>query len=126
MHTGPRPSPAIQFASMNHIPPRRRAFWIAALSALPLFFLGAGPADAVELTLLSKDNWTRLSPKGKEADAIFGDFVLRSDRATLVVAFPRQRRNASFATRDVGGSIIDFEAVEAPSDQLAAFYPGGG
>jgi hypothetical protein len=84
------------------------------------------PAHAAELALLSKQNWTKLAPKGKEADAIFGDFVMRNDRVTVVVGFPGDRRNATFATTGVGGAIIDLELRDAPSDQLTAFYPGGG
>ena len=68
---------------------------MAALIALLLVVGLARAAGAVELTFLSKDNWARLAPKGKEADAIFGDFVLHSDRATVVIAYPRQRRGTS-------------------------------
>jgi hypothetical protein len=104
---------------------RARAAFPAAV-ALAWLAGAASPARAVELALLAPDNWARLAPKGKEADAIFGDFVLQNDRATLVVAFPRAHRDANFAARGVGGSIIDLEVRDAPSDQLTAFYPGGG
>src|SRR5262245_7035635 len=88
----------------------------AALASASVVLLPARPAAAVELALLSKENWARLAPKGKEADAIFGDLVMQSDRATLVVAFPGQRRAASFTAPNAGGAIIDFEVRDAPSD----------
>jgi hypothetical protein len=106
--------------------PRRHLDLALGLAAVLWAGLAARPARAVELALLAPDNWARLAPKGKEADAIFGDFVLQSDRVTLVVAFPRARRDANFSARGVGGSIIDLEVRDAPSDQLTAFYPGGG
>jgi hypothetical protein len=107
---------------------RARAAALAGLSgAVVLASAGiAGRANAASLTLLTKTNWEALAPKGKEADAIYGDFVLRNDRVTAVVAFPGPRRHANFATLGVGGALIDLEARDAPSDQLTAFYPGGG
>jgi hypothetical protein len=86
----------------------------------------AAPAAAASLTVLTKTNWDALAPKGKEADAIYGDFVLRNDRVTAVVAFPGPKRHANFTALGVGGALIDLEARDAPSDQLTAFYPGGG
>src|SRR5579863_7861840 len=83
-------------------------------------------AGAAEVALLSKENWASHAPKGKEADAIYGDFVMRNDRLTAVIGFPGERRHANFATLGVGGAVIDLEARDAPSDQLTAFYPGGG
>jgi hypothetical protein len=105
----------------------RRAFVAAFVGAGTLAGVaGAARAHAAELALLSKQNWTELAPKGKEADAIIGDFVMRNDRVTVVVGFPGERRNATFAATNVGGAIIDLELRDAPSDQLTAFYPGGG
>ena len=111
---------------MKDRPWRRGPRTPAVVIALLLLAGLARQAGAVELTQLSQDNWARLAPRGKEVDAIFGDFVLQSDRATVVVAFPRQRRNANFTAHEVGGALIDFEVRDAPSDQLTAFYPGGG
>ena len=114
---------------LNPRMPRRRARAAPAVLALALGLAALGaaaPAAAASLTLLTKTNWDALAPKGKEADAIYGDFVLRNDRVTAVVAFPGRRRHANFATPSVGGALIDLEARDAPSDQLTALYPGGG
>jgi hypothetical protein len=104
----------------------RSAVAAAAVAAAATTVVAAARADAAELAILSKDNWSALAPRGKEADAIYGDFVLRNDRVTVVIGFPGERRHATFATPRVGGAVIDFELRDAPSDQLTAFYPGGG
>ena len=45
-------------------------------------------AGAAELLTLSPENYDRYVPQGNEVDAIFGDYVLRNDRITVVVANP--------------------------------------
>ncbi|MCA9174883.1 MAG: CehA/McbA family metallohydrolase [Planctomycetales bacterium] len=85
-----------------------------------------GLAQATELVRLSPQTWDAFVLPGKEADAIYGDLVLRNDRLTLVIAAPRADRNANMTVRDVGGAIIDCTRRDEPNDQLSAFYPGGG
>ncbi|HYE97914.1 MAG TPA: hypothetical protein VEJ18_03340, partial [Planctomycetota bacterium] len=88
-----------------------------------LVLLMASTAHAGDVVRLSKDNWSR-APKGKEADAIYGDWLLANDRVLVVVADPVQGRNASDSVKDAGGAIIDFTFKDAPNDQLSGFIPG--
>jgi hypothetical protein len=86
----------------------------------------ASQAMAVSLVRLSPENWDNLAPKGKEVDAIYGDFVLRNDRLVAVIGNPICGRNGNMTLRNVGGVIIDLTLRDAPNDQLSAFYPVSG
>jgi hypothetical protein len=81
-------------------------------------------SPAGELAVLSQKTWDEFVPKGKEVDAIYGDFVLRNDRIVVVIANPVPGRNANMTVRDVGGAIIDLTVRDQQSDQLSAYYPG--
>ncbi|MBC8290108.1 MAG: hypothetical protein H8E37_07305, partial [Planctomycetes bacterium] len=80
--------------------------------------------DQVEVARLDKTNWEAFAPKGKEVDAIYGDYVLRNEHLTAVIAQPLASRNANMTVRDVGGCLIDLTVRHAQSDQLSAFFPG--
>jgi hypothetical protein len=82
------------------------------------------PAGAAELAALTDANWDHLSPAGKEADCILGDFAFRSDKIMAVVAQPLPTRNANLTVKQVGGAVIDLTLTENPNDQLSAYYPG--
>ncbi len=84
------------------------------------------PTYAAELEQLTGKNFEKLVPAGKEVDAIYGDWVLRNDRVTIVIAQPLAGRNANMTVRGVGGMIIDMTRRSGASDQLSCFYPGAG
>ncbi|MBW3539756.1 MAG: CehA/McbA family metallohydrolase [Planctomycetes bacterium] len=98
---------------------------VAALLTLAVV-LGASSEKPgpVELARLNEENWERFAPGGKEVDAIYGDFVLRNEHLTAVIAQPVEGRNANMTVRDVGGALLDLTVREDESDQLSAFYPG--
>jgi len=79
---------------------------------------------AAEVMQITADNWQEVAPSGKEADWIYGDFVLRNDRIVAVVANPIAERNANMTVRDVSGALIDLTFRDRPADQLSCFYPG--
>lgn len=99
-------------------------------SSLCLLLLSASQASAMFLAddpiiaELTEANWDQLAPEGKEVDAILGDYVLRNEHLTAVIARPGATRHANMTVRDVGGCLIDLTTNENPSDQLSAFYPG--
>ena len=97
---------------------------LAATAALALAMaLPAPSARATDLVTLSPQTWDTYAPTGKEADAIYGDFVLRNDRVVAVIARPVRMRNANMTVRDVGGMIIDLARRDSRGgDQLQAFY----
>lgn len=80
--------------------------------------------QAVEIAQLAESNWDQMVPRGKEVDAIYGDFVLRNKHLTAVIAAPLATRNANMTVKEVGGCLIDLTARPNESDQLSAFYPG--
>ena len=87
--------------------------------------LWSGTAPAAEVIQISQDNWEQIVPAGKEADWIYGDYVLHNKRIVAVVAQPVTGRNANMTVRDVSGALIDLTLRDNPSDQLSCFYPGG-
>src|SRR5262245_11033021 len=86
----------------------------------------AAPATSFsgDLAVLSEKTWDGFVPKGKEVDAIYGDFVLRNDKIIVVIANPIAGRNANMTVKDVRGAIIDLTLRHEPNDQLSAYYPG--
>ena len=69
-------------------------------------------------------------PRGKEADGIVGDFVLRNDRVEAVVSgnLPRRRANMSTFYGPDGvtpGCLYDLTLRGANNDQLTIFCPSG-
>ena len=87
--------------------------------------LGGQPISAAERFTLNAHTWDDVMPMGKEADAIYGDIVLRNDRIIVVIGQPLPTRNANMTIKNVGGCVIDLTRSAAPSDQLGAFFPGG-
>lgn len=93
-----------------------------------LAVLGAGEttvrARAAELFTLSPETWEAAAPQGKEVDAIYGDYVLRSDRLVVVVGRPGAERHANLTVKSVGGALLDLTRVDSQNDQLSAYFPG--
>lgn len=91
----------------------------------PLSSICTDFAQAAEVVTLSEKNWQQYAPKGKEADWIFGDYVMRNDKIVAVVADPLPSRNANMTVRNVGAMLIDLTQRDLQNDQLSAFYPAG-
>lgn len=96
------------------------------IAALLTLLVAGEFAYATELEQLTKDNYDKLAPAGKETDAIYGDWVLRNDKVTVVIAQPIAGRNANMTVRNVSGMVIDFSTRVGASDQLSCFYATGG
>lgn len=82
-----------------------------------------GEVIAVEI---GKHN-TDLLPKGKEADGIIGDFVLKNDKVIALVSgnLPARRANMSTEYRfPTPGCLYDLDLAGQNNDQLTAFRPG--
>ena len=96
---------------------------IAIILCCQLWFLTARSAEVVTITA---DNAAQVAPAGKEADWIYGDYVIRNGRTVAVIARPVATRNANMTVRGVGGCVIDLTEQERPNDQLSCYYPAGG
>lgn len=90
------------------------------------FAVVAHHGSAAEVDRLTAENWDRLAPDGKEVDAIYGDYVLRSDTLVAVVGDSVPRRHANVSILNVGGSIIDLTRRDEDNDQLYCYWPFGG
>ena len=81
--------------------------------------------SAAEVTRLTPENWDEYVPAGKEIDAIYGDYVIRNDVLTAIIAQPTPTRNANLTIREVGGCVLDLTRHDSDNDQLGCFYPTG-
>ena len=109
----------------------RLHFWSSPMSvrlSLTAFCVLCLPLTgrAAEVVTISVDNAAEVAPTGKEADWIYGDYVIRNGRTVAVIARPVATRNANMTVRGVGGCIIDLTEQERPNDQLSCFYPAAG
>ena len=102
---------------------KRCESWFALVGGLIMASRLVVDLPAAEIARLSKETWKEFAPRGKEVDAIFGDYVLRNKFITLVIARPVRSRHANLTIKGVGGSIIDLTMRRHPNDQLGAFFP---
>ena len=98
--------------------------WFTGFSFLiSLQLLSAAP-EAFEVGAHNKESL----PKGKEADGIVGDFILRNDRVEAVISgdLPLRRANMSTFYGDAGitpGCLYDLTLRDANNDQITVFTP---
>jgi hypothetical protein len=107
---------AIPFAMK--LPPLLLAILAASVS------MAAAMPEAFEVGPDQKD----ALPRGKEADGIIGDFVLRNDRIEAVISgnLPLRRANMSTFYGDGGttpGCLFDLTLRGRNNDQLTCFSP---
>jgi hypothetical protein len=63
---------------------------------------------------------------GKELDWIYGDYLMKNDHISLVIAAPLATRDANMTIRNIGGSILDLTLNHPSNDQLSAYTPTAG
>lgn len=99
---------------------------VAAVFAAALIAALTGQGEEVLAVEIGKDR-TDLLPKGKEADGIAGDFVLRNGKLVALVSGNLPERRANMSTEYDGptpGSLYDLDLREANNDQLTVLRPG--
>lgn len=97
---------------------------------IPLLFVGLFPpqlAAASEAFEIGAGNVTQL-PRGKEADGILGDFVLRNDRVEAVISHAAADRRPNMSTfyganGITPGCLYDLSLRGAHNDQIVIFAP---
>jgi len=96
------------------------------LPAAVLFFvLAAGtPLRAAEVFQVTSESKTAL-PRGKEADGMIGDWLIRNDKVVAVIGRTGDWRDANQMVEGVQGAVIDFTTVGRNNDELVVFYPMG-
>jgi len=98
-------------------------------SSLAAFACLALPATAAEVFELGTANFDE-RPRGREADGIVGDFVIRNDKVSALVSgnLPLRRANMSTFYGDDGitpGCLYDLTLLNADNDQITIFAPSG-
>jgi hypothetical protein len=94
-------------------------------AALLLAFSGA--AYAAELVQIGPAQM-HLLPHGKEVDAIYGDYLLRSDKIAVTLGGTAAFRDANVNTQSVQGAVMDLVRLDLPggdNDLLDEYYPQG-
>jgi hypothetical protein len=104
---------------------RRIQLLTCAISICCVIFF-THPASATELIRITAQNYNQIVPQGKEIDAIIGDYVLRNERVSAVIAQAAPQRKANMTVRGVSGMLIDFTRRHHGSDQLSGFFPTAG
>ena len=84
-----------------------RTFVAVLVSMAVCLAAGGSTAIATEVLRLEESNWNDTVPRGKEVDAIYGDWVLRNQRVIAVIGAAVPGRNANMTVRNTGGSVID-------------------
>ncbi|HEY4260819.1 MAG TPA: hypothetical protein VGM98_11695, partial [Schlesneria sp.] len=77
-----------------------------AMNASQIGGSGSAPSHS-EAIALNSTNFDDFAVTGKEADAIYGDVILRNGHLAAVIAQPLGTRNANMTTKDVAGALID-------------------
>lgn len=107
-----------------------RLTW-ARLPLLVIFLLLIGWAliaqrEAVDAVEIGREN-TALLPKGKEAEGIPGDFILRNNKVHALISGTQPMRRANMRTENnfvTQGCLYDLDLRGADNDQITAFRPG--
>lgn len=82
---------------------------------------------AAEAVVLNAANM-HLLPHGKEVDAVYGDYLMRSDKIAVTLGGPAAFRDANVNTQCVQGAVLDLVRLDLPggdNDLLDAYYPQG-
>ena len=98
---------------------------IAATFALLLVYALTGQAPSPEAFEIGRHNLGEM-PKGKEADGILGDFVLRNEHLEALIGGTQPLRRANMTTEyasPIPGTLYDLDLRGEENDQLTAFRP---
>lgn len=79
------------------------------------------PVQALEVGLQQ----TLLFPRGKEADGIRGDFLLKNGHLEAVIAGNAPGRKANMVIPETPGNLYDLCVAGSQNDQITLFSPGG-
>ncbi|KAA5542300.1 carboxypeptidase regulatory-like domain-containing protein [Roseiconus nitratireducens] len=99
-------------------PPSRILCLLLLLSAF------VTPIRAAELTVIDEQHSPSID--GKEVDWIYGDYMMKNDQITLVIAAPTETRDANLTIRDIGASLLDLTLNKPSNDQFSAYTPTAG
>ena len=86
--------------------------------------LSSARTSAAELSVITAGNEPRIS--GKEVDWIYGDYLMRNDQISVVIAAPLATRDANLTIRNIGGSMLDLTLNDPSNDQLGVYTPASG
>ncbi|MDA9779173.1 CehA/McbA family metallohydrolase [Rubripirellula sp.] len=102
---------------------RAKAFPIFTVLLMLVCFDEATAGEA-EISIIKPGQSVELD--GKEVDWIYGDYLLRNNTLSVVIAAPLPTRDANMTIRAIGGSILDLTLNQPSNDQLSAFTPTAG
>lgn len=100
--------------------PRSTPFRMFALLSLAL----SAVLSAGEIRIIKPGKEPIIS--GKELDWIYGDYLMKNDSVSLIIAAPLATRDANMTIRNIGGSILDLTLNDPSNDQFSAYTPTAG
>ena len=80
--------------------------------------------SAAEVRVIEPESKPAIS--GKEVDWIYGDYFMKNDHLSVIIAAPLPTRDANLTVRNIGGSILDLTLNHPSNDQLSAYIPTAG
>jgi len=95
--------------------------FIVLFCILNTSLLTAVAGEIIQITAATR----RLIPKGKEVDAIHGNWILKNDKVIVVIVGAAPNREAKQMVPGIQGAVLDFTSLVANHDQLVAYYPQG-
>ncbi|MCE5219310.1 hypothetical protein LLH03_20015, partial [bacterium] len=100
---------------------------LSCLAFLSLCALLPVTAPGAQIVRLDAGTWS-CAPGGREVDAIYGDYLLRSDQILAVVADTASEpfRMGNTMQPDARGMLMDLTTRANNNDQLQAFLPAKG
>ena len=75
---------------------------------------------AAEVRVIERDSEPEIS--GKEVYWIYGDYLMKNDHLSLIIAAPLSTRDANMTVRNIGGSILDL-TLNHPSNEHTVLSP---
>ncbi len=84
-------------------------------------------AEAADIVKIGPEHASSL-PRGKEVDAIFGDYLVRNDKVAATIGGVSAIRDANVNTQAVQGAVLDLVRLDLSggnNDLLDAYYPHG-
>lgn len=89
--------------------------------AIAAFFIVSAGSRGADVQVIYPESEPSIA--GKEVDWIYGDYVMKNDQITLIIAAPIATRDANLTVRQIGASILDLSLNEPSNDQLSAYIP---
>ncbi|WP_404306492.1 CehA/McbA family metallohydrolase [Neorhodopirellula lusitana] len=95
-----------------------------SLALILYLALSATTCSSTEVRIIDAKSVPTIA--GKETDWIYGDYLMKNDHISVIIAAPLESRDANMMLWDIGASILDLTLNHPSNDQFSAFTPAAG